>query len=358
MGAGLDGDQGLTPRPTAVDAPASRRKPVGRRLAGLRGCDARSLLLAGPMGWLVVAYLGSLAVLFVAAFWRLDTFSGRSSTTPAFRTSRRWSTTTSTAPSSCARSVIAAAVTVTDALLAFPIAFYMAKVASPRMRGAARGRGADAAVVELPGEGLRLAHHPLRGRHPELGCSSRSGCTGRASATSPPGSCSRYLWLPFMILPIYAGLERIPNSLLDASATSARGAWTTFRRVMLPLALPAVVAGSIFTFSLTLGDYITPTARVEHAVHRQRRLRERRRRQQPAARRRVRHRAGRDHDRLPPDRPAAGSVRAALMHLSRGTRWLLRIGTGFTLAFIYVPLVVIAIYAFNESRSSRGRSTG
>jgi putative spermidine/putrescine transport system permease protein len=68
-----------------------------------------------------------------------------------------------------------------------------------------------------------------------------------------------YLWLPFMILPIYAGLERIPNSLIDASGDLGGGAWMTFRRVILPLAFPAVVAGSIFTFSLTLGDYITPT---------------------------------------------------------------------------------------------------
>jgi putative spermidine/putrescine transport system permease protein len=67
-----------------------------------------------------------------------------------------------------------------------------------------------------------------------------------------------YLWLPYMILPIYAGLERIPNSLLDASGDLGGAPGTTFRRVVLPLALPAVVAGSIFTFSLTLGDYITP----------------------------------------------------------------------------------------------------
>jgi putative spermidine/putrescine transport system permease protein len=68
-----------------------------------------------------------------------------------------------------------------------------------------------------------------------------------------------YLWLPFMILPIYAGLERIPNSLIDASGDLGAGTLRTFRRVILPLALPALVAGSIFTFSLTLGDYITPT---------------------------------------------------------------------------------------------------
>ena len=71
-----------------------------------------------------------------------------------------------------------------------------------------------------------------------------------------------YLWLPYMILPIYAGLERIPNSLLSASEDLGATPLTTFRRVILPLGFPAVVAGSIFTFSLTLGDYITPAARL------------------------------------------------------------------------------------------------
>src|SRR5204862_3680260 len=68
-----------------------------------------------------------------------------------------------------------------------------------------------------------------------------------------------YLWLPYMILPIYAGLERIPDSLLEASADLGARPLLTFRRVVLPLAFPAIVAGSIFTFSLTLGDYITPS---------------------------------------------------------------------------------------------------
>jgi putative spermidine/putrescine transport system permease protein len=67
-----------------------------------------------------------------------------------------------------------------------------------------------------------------------------------------------YLWLPYMILPVYAGFERIPDSLLEASGDLGGHAWTTFRRVVLPIVFPAIVAGSIFTFSLTLGDYITP----------------------------------------------------------------------------------------------------
>ena len=90
-----------------------------------------------------------------------------------------------------------------------------------------------------------------------------------------------YLWLPYMILPIYAGLERIPDSLISASEDLGAAPLTTFRRVILPLAFPAVVAGSIFTFSLTLGDYITPRLVSNRPVHRQRHLRQHH--QQPAA---------------------------------------------------------------------------
>ncbi len=90
-----------------------------------------------------------------------------------------------------------------------------------------------------------------------------------------------YLWLPYMVLPIFAGLERIPNTLISASEDLGAKPFTTFRRVILPLTFPAVVAGSIFTFALTLGDYITPTAGLQQPVHRQRRLQQHL--QQPAA---------------------------------------------------------------------------
>ena len=96
-----------------------------------------------------------------------------------------------------------------------------------------------------------------------------------------------YIWLPYMIIPIYAGLERIPDTLLSASEDMGAKPGYTFRRVILPLVFPAVVAGSIFTFSLTLGDFITPEpGRLRRAVHRHRRLRQLHR--QPAVRRGVR----------------------------------------------------------------------
>jgi putative spermidine/putrescine transport system permease protein len=85
------------------------------------------------------------------------------------------------------------------------------------------------------------------------------GLDGPGYGTTAVWLVESYLWLPFMILPIYAGLERIPNSMISASEDLGAKPWVTFRRVVLPLVFPAVVAGSIFTFSLTLGDYITPS---------------------------------------------------------------------------------------------------
>jgi putative spermidine/putrescine transport system permease protein len=215
------------------------------------------LLLAGPIGWLVIAYLGSLAVLFLAAFWQLDTFSGKvvhSYGLQNFETLIR----EDVYRSIVLRTVlIAAAVTVTDALLAFPIAFYMAKVAGPRMRALL-----VIAVIMPLWSSYLVKVYTWRIILSEDGilnwALSPFGLHGPGFGNVATWLVFSYLWLPYMILPIYAGLERIPASLLDASGDLGAGAGLTFRRVILPLALPAVVAGSIFTFSLTLGDYITP----------------------------------------------------------------------------------------------------
>ena len=217
MGPGLDGGEGIDGSTSALAA-AGRRS--GRRLAGpLPPAPAAARAAAGGAGRLAGDRLhGSLVVLFVAALWRLDPFTGRDRQgDSASRTSD------ALARSDVYRDIaqrtvgIARAVTVTDTLLAFPIAFYMAKIASPRVRGAARGRGADAAVVELPGEGLRLADDPRRGGDPQLVARPVRARGARASGNVAIWLVFTYLWLPFMILPIYAGLERIPDSLLDAS---------------------------------------------------------------------------------------------------------------------------------------------
>jgi putative spermidine/putrescine transport system permease protein len=215
------------------------------------------LLLSGPLGWLVVAYLGSLVVLFVAAFWQLDDFSGQIVKQPTFDNFRLlWDD--HVYRTIALRTIgIAALVTVTDAILAFPIAFFMAKVASRRMRGllvvavlmplwASYLVKVYAWRVILSEDGiLNWALSPL-------------GVKGPGFGFVATWLVFSYLWLPYMILPVYAGLERIPESMLDASGDLGGRPGLTFRRVVLPLAFPAVVAGSIFTFSLTLGDYITP----------------------------------------------------------------------------------------------------
>ena len=211
-------------------------------------------MLAGPVGWLVVGYLGSLAVLLVASFWTLGELSGeidRSFTFDNFQqvTEDVYRTIT-------LRTIgIAAAVTVTDALLAFPLAFYMAKVASPR----AKSLLVVAVLVPLWSAYL-VKVYAWRGILSEEGALNWAleplGLSGPGYGTFAIYLVMSYIWLPYMVIPIYAGLERIPDSLLSASDDLGAKPTTTFRRVILPLVFPAVVAGSIFTFSLTLGDFI------------------------------------------------------------------------------------------------------
>ncbi len=244
----------------AGPATVPARRSVGRRLADLlhgRRRTQLSLLLAGPLGWLVVAYLGSLAVLFVAAFWRLDDFSGtivHSWSTTNFETLWRGDVYRSIVLRTAG---IAAAVTVTDAIIALPIAFFMAKVASRRTRGLL-----VVAILMPLWASYLVKVYAWRQILNEEGilnwALSPFGLHGPGFGLVATWLVFSYLWLPYMILPVYAGLERIPNSLLDASGDLGATPWRTLRTVVLPLAFPAVVAGSIFTFSLTLGDYITP----------------------------------------------------------------------------------------------------
>ena len=337
---------------TTEHAEPSPRVPLGRRLSTFFYRHPRAslgVLLAAPVGWLVVGYLGSLFVLLLASFWDTNPFTSEVVHDYTLDNFRRifeqdvyrevaWRTIR-----------MAALVTLADAVLAFPIAYYMARVASPRVRNllvvavvmplwASYLVKAFAWRTILSDSGaLNWALDPL-------------GISFDGYSTAGLWLVFTYLWLPFMILPIYAGLERIPQSVLDASADLGGRSLRTFFRVILPLAFPAVVAGSIFTFSLTLGDYIAPGPDHERAVHRDGHLRPAR--NESARGRRLHARADHRDDPLPLGRPAAEGVRGAVgesMIESRLTRVFLRLGAAVTLAFIYVPLIVIAMYAFNES---------
>jgi putative spermidine/putrescine transport system permease protein len=208
---------------------------------------------------MVIAYLGSLFILLLGAFWEKDPFTGQVEPFAWSLAAFESIVSNEVYRTIAVRTIaIAVAVTLTAAFLAFPIAYYMARVASPRMRGAlivaillplwaAYLVKIYAWRAILQGNGiLEWVLTPFGVDAPGLGQLLNSWVV------------LTYLWLPYMILPIYAGLERIPESLLEASADLGARNGTTFRRVIAPMVFPALVAGSIFTFSLTLGDYITP----------------------------------------------------------------------------------------------------
>ena len=241
-------------------ASAGGKRSAGRRLADLFHGRPRlqvGTLLAGPIGWLVVGYLGSLAVMLVAAFWSLGELSGELEQT--FTTDNFEQIATEGVYRSIAgRTVLVAAlVTISCALLAFPIAFYMAKVARPGVKGLL----VVAVLVPLWSSYL-VKSYAWRAILSEEGALNWAldpfGLSGPGYGIVAVWLVMTYIWLPYMIIPIYAGLERLPNSLLSASEDLGASPGRTFRRVILPLIFPAVVAGSIFTFSLTLGDFIAP----------------------------------------------------------------------------------------------------
>jgi putative spermidine/putrescine transport system permease protein len=216
-------------------------------------------LLALPVLAFAIVYLGALAALFISAFWQVDAFTGKVVHVWTFDNFRTlWDD--HTYWRIAGRTIgIAAAVTVTDALLAFPLGYYMARLASRRMRALVFVMvllplwssylvriyawrlilGGDGALNWTLG-GLGLPHAHI------------------AYTNWAMWIVFSYVWLPFMVLPVYAALEHIPDSYIEASGDLGAGGWRTLRSVILPLALPGVVAGSIFTFSLTLGDYVTP----------------------------------------------------------------------------------------------------
>jgi putative spermidine/putrescine transport system permease protein len=208
------------------------------------------LLLGPPMLWLGVLYLGSLAALFITSLWTVDAFGGNIQRIWNLDNYRDLFTLEVYRTITVRTLLTAAAVTVIDAVLAFPIALYMAKVASPRQQ-----RLLVVAVLTPLWASYLVKAYAWRGMLANGGPLDSIGASPGYGVAATVITLS-YLWLPYMILPMYAGLERLPSSLLEASADLGATTRTTMRRVVLPVLLPAAVAGSIFTFSLTLGDYI------------------------------------------------------------------------------------------------------
>ncbi|HEX6753975.1 MAG TPA: ABC transporter permease [Solirubrobacterales bacterium] len=233
---------------------------MSRRLANLFHGRPRlqvGALLAGPAGWLVVGYLGSLALLLIASLWSVNAVSGELVKSLSFENFEILFDEPVYRDIIGRTVLIAALVTITDAVLAFPIAFYMAKVASRRTKAIL----VVAVLIPLWSSYLVkvLSWRNMIGGGGLIDWVLEPlGLSGPGYGNAAVWLVMSYLWLPYMILPIFAGLERIPDSLISASEDLGAKPFTTFRRVILPLSFPAVVAGSIFTFALTLGDYITP----------------------------------------------------------------------------------------------------
>ncbi|GAA3533662.1 ABC transporter permease [Nonomuraea rosea] len=204
-----------------------------------------SLLLSAPLAWLGVAYLGALAALFLTAFYGVDTFTGELVRTFTWANFQDLVTTEVYRTIALRSLGVALAVTVIDLALAFPMAFAMAKLASPRAQ-----RWLVIAVLTPLWASYLVKAYAWRVML------SSGGLLGWGFGVTATILTLAYLWLPYMILPIYAGLERLPDSLLEAAGDLGARAWRVFRTVVWPLTFPAVVAGSIFTFSLSLGDYI------------------------------------------------------------------------------------------------------
>jgi putative spermidine/putrescine transport system permease protein len=240
--------------------PAHPERAAGfpQRLAGALHRRPRlqlSLLLSAPLVWLVLAYLGSLAALFLSAFWSTDSFT--SNVVKIWNTDN-FSTlfTTGVYRQVALRSVgVALAVTALCVVIAFPIAFYTAKIAKPRWRPllvvAILTPLWASYLVKAYAWRLILAHGGLLDW-----ALAPFGLEGLGYGLTATILVLTYLWLPYMILPIHAGLEQLPASLLDASADLGARTGRTLRAVVLPMLLPSVAAGSVFTFSLSLGDYI------------------------------------------------------------------------------------------------------
>jgi putative spermidine/putrescine transport system permease protein len=214
--------------------------------------------LSPPLAWFLVIYLASLLVMLLTAFWTVNPFTN--TLQHSFSTANFSQLFTSTYLTIILRTVlIATAVTVTDTVVALPFAYFMARVAKARTQRilftaimlplwASYLARVYAWIVILQKGGV------LSWSAQKLGL----GAINIGYTNTAMWIVFSYIWLPFMVVPVYSAIERIPQSLLEASGDLGAGNWRTVRSVLFPLALPGIVAGSIFTFSLTLGDFITP----------------------------------------------------------------------------------------------------
>ena len=216
------------------------------------------LLLSAPGAWFVLIYFAALVLLFLSALWKVDPLSGKIVHELTFANFERLFKEPVYRTIALRTIGIAAAVTVTDAVLAVPFAIFAVRVAPKRLQSALFVAILiplwSSYLVRVFAWRLILAKDGILNYFlGKIGLHANVGYTNTAMWI-----VFSYIWLPFMILPVWTAVERVPDSLIEASADLGARSWRTFRTVVLPLILPGIVAGSIFTFSLTLGDFIAP----------------------------------------------------------------------------------------------------
>jgi len=255
----------------AIGSPA----PLRRLSTFLYGRPAFyiGLLLIPPLLWFGTVYLGSLFTLLANSFYAIDEFTAKIVYEPTLATFKQVVTQPAHIDIIVRTVVMALAVTIACAIIAFPIANYMARYASPRMKaffyvGVMLPMWTSYLVKVYAWRLILAKQGILSWLFDSVGLTAVLDSTLRIPGVGGPSLASSYLgmfivfvymWLPYMILPLAASLERVPTSLLQASADLGARPGQTFRNVTLPLALPGLAAGSVFTFSLTLGDYIIPS---------------------------------------------------------------------------------------------------
>ncbi|HWJ11404.1 MAG TPA: ABC transporter permease [Nocardioides sp.] len=240
--------------PDRAPAPAPRgpaARPVSRFLH--RWVWVRlTLLLSAPLAWMLLVYVAALAALLITSLWSVDSLSSeidRTWTLENFRT--LWEN--EVYRKVTVRTVgVALAVTVIDVAIALPIAFYMAKVATPRVR-----RMLVVAVLTPLWASYLVKVFAWRVVLSEGGLAEWTGLGSPGYGLTAVVITQAYIWLPYVILPIFAALERVPDSLLEAAGDLGAPSGMVMRSIVMPLLVPGIVAGAIFSFSLTMGDYIT-----------------------------------------------------------------------------------------------------
>ena len=230
-----------------------------------------ALLLVPPLIWFLAVYVGSLITLLINSFFSLDSFTGQVVREFTLKTYAKLFE-TSNLQIFGRTTLMAAVVTIACALLAFPLAYYMARIASPRVKTflylAVTLPLWSSYVVRVYSWKLILAQEGIISWFANL--VHLDGILAWYLAQPIVGGPSLsisytgiflvfvYIWLPYMIIPVQTALERVPRSLIEASGDLGAKPPQTFWNVVLPLAFPGIIAGSIFTFSLTLGDFIVP----------------------------------------------------------------------------------------------------